>query len=325
VLSVQTPAAARAAAGLDGLAGLPVPPTVQASLHLNLLHRPGTLVEIRSKLERGMEQRFFTEPRHAMLHATQAALHRDVYVGVLPRVREAGGKDALLPHANVVWAEADNELAATRALDFTPRAHLVVRSSTGHAHFYWLLTKDIPLEYIERANKRLAWHLGCDPKATDAARILRVAGTKNFKRGAPEPVAMLRFETHPNVSARELVGHLSDPTPPKPMARAAEKRAYAALPPDAGTEALRRVPAREYIPALTGREVYHNLAQCPFHKGGQENTPSLSVGGPNEELWLCFGCDEGGDIFTMAARMWGLDERRDFPGLKARLKEVLRA
>jgi hypothetical protein len=122
-----------------------------------------------------------------------------------------------------------------------------------------------------------------------------------------------------------VVGDLPDPTAAHPLTAVATRTRGLGLPSDADTEQLRAVPAREYIPVLTGRDVHRGFAQCPFHKGGQESTPSLSVGGPNEELWLCFGCQEGGDVFTMAARMWGLREREDFRQVKERLKEVLRA
>jgi len=48
----------------------------------------------------------------------------------------------------------------------------------------------------------------------------------------------------------------------------------------------------------------HDLfARCPFHP---DDTPSLSVN-PKKQLWSCFGCGAGGDVFTFVQRFHGVD------------------
>lgn len=74
---------------------------------------------------------------------------------------------------------------------------------------------------------------------------------------------------------------------------------------------LRRVPADVYVPRLTGRTPDRDgWLPCPFHGGGDEESPSFQVKGT---VWSCFGgCDpfpgqvvRGGNVYTLAALVWG--------------------
>jgi len=82
-------------------------------------------------------------------------------------------------------------------------------------------------------------------------------------------------------------------------------------------EALQAVKERIDIVAVLSR--YLSLAKsgdnykgnCPFHK---DDTPSLMVS-PEKGLWHCFGCGEGGDVFSFLMKI----ERISFPEALSRL------
>ena len=97
-------------------------------------------------------------------------------------------------------------------------------------------------------------------------------------------------------------------------------------------DSLRDIPAEVYIYQLTGRETdRRGWVQCPFHKGGQERTPSLQV---KETVWACFACDPppgrrvmGGNIYQFAGALWGyplpVDDRGHYIQIASRLEQEL--
>lgn len=313
---MQTPAAARAAAGIPGIeVRAPMSRVRQARTWLEALHGgSGQLTELRFKRGSGMAQEWYLDRVSAAGRAVELGEHTDVYAGVVPRRLRQGGRNALVDYCFWLWAECDTAGAVERALLVRPQAHMVVRSSPGRAHFYWALSEALRLDHLEVALKRLAWELGADMKATDRSRILRVPGTTNHKHGAPCEITQMN--PHRNIVARDLVSKLPDPAPPKALPVKKPRR-------DAEVENLAATPARAYVERLSGKSIARGMCQCPLHKNGQERTASLHVGGPKDELWYCFGCGEGGDIFTFAAKLWGLDERRDFVEVKRRVMEAM--
>ena len=60
-----------------------------------------------------------------------------------------------------------------------------------------------------------------------------------------------------------------------------------------------RIVGRHCELTRTGKNYW---ACCPFH---EEKTPSFSVD-PEKGLYHCFGCKEGGNVFTFLEKMEGL-------------------
>ena len=58
---------------------------------------------------------------------------------------------------------------------------------------------------------------------------------------------------------------------------------------------------REYLPLK--RAGINFSARCPFH---DEKSPSFYVS-PTRQTFRCFGCGEGGDIFSFIQKREGLD------------------
>lgn len=327
-VTVQSPTQARAAAGVrPSLTGLPATNWEQAKLFCMFLAISSgwsprgarfPMLEVRTKAERGMRQSFHVDPTEAAVRALMDGDKTDAYVGVLARTRPDGGAASVVPSARIVWVECDTEDSVVALLAYPVKPSVIVRSSFGKAHAYWSLRQPLATEHIVQANKRLAYHLGADMRATDAARILRVPGTWNHKYDPKQRVLMHDLRAAP-VSSMDLVGHLDDPVELVKTIRPVRPRLD-----DPTKDRLAGIPTSVYAPLLTGRDLHGKFLSCPFHGGGQERTPSFHVGGPADTLYFCHGCSEGGDIISLAGRLWGLDTTKDFKQILDRLEREFR-
>lgn len=239
----------------------------------------------------------------------------DVFVGAAPRAREDGTKRGV-ERAWCLWVDCDTLESVERLADMTARPSLVVSSGTGpNCHAWWSLTGPIPAAMLVRATRRLAHHLGADMAATDAARIMRPPGSLNHKHDPPRPVTVL-FESGVRHGLADLVGDLQDPPGVKVAPRARRS---------VEVDDLLDVSPLDYVPLLSGREVSNRgKVQCPFHGNGVERTPSLVAHSDPSRGWYCYGCREGGNIYSFAAKLWGAGLYGvDFLELKARLRAEL--
>jgi hypothetical protein len=138
----------------------------------------------------------------------------DTFIGAAPRVRD-GGTARDVEHSWALWADLDDAEALERVHKFTPAPSMVITTGSGGGHAWWQLNRPLAGSWAQRANRRLAKALGGDLAATDPARVLRPAGTRNYKHEPPRPVVCVRLEFDA-YKADQIVGRLPDDRSYKP-------------------------------------------------------------------------------------------------------------
>jgi hypothetical protein len=278
----------------------------------------GSLVEVRVSVASGMRRRFHSVAEIEGVVDAVAGLARwtDVFVGVVPRRRRGGRRDDLVGRASVVWVDCDSDESVAALAAFRPRRAIQVVSGSGqNRHAYWVLRDAVGLDVVEQLNGRLALELAADACCSDAARILRPAGSANWKSGRPAAVRLIALDEHHSVDVAELDCRL-----PALPAAPAEPRRWS--PRAAGEDRLLAVSPRVYVERLTGAPVGRSgKVRCPFH---EDRTPSLHVYDDPQRGWFCFGCGRGGSIYDFAALLFGRGTRgEDFIELRRELDAII--
>lgn len=170
-------------------------------------------LELRFKTTQGMGQEWI--PVFESDRAVRAIVNRsdvtDVYVGAAPRIARKGIADAV-KRVWALWADCDSVESVESLWNFRPLPSIVIRSGTdNHLHAWWQLSGAVTPEQAVRANRRLALTLGADRAATDAARIMRPAGSLNHKTSPPRPVECVRLEPDAFEVAGIVRGLADDP------------------------------------------------------------------------------------------------------------------
>lgn len=284
------------------------------------------VIDVRHRVPDGMRKQGIAATQLGRAVATIGghARRSDTYIGVLLRDGRAGGKEHVsLSH--LVWTEIDAPDSAERLNQAPQLPTMVVTSGTpGHLHVYWALDTSIGVDELESANRRLTHLLDGDPVCTDAARILRPAGTLNYKHQPPQPVQLIAYRPDHVYPLAALVDGLHDPADDQPstetVVRSLDAYRSAAAAGQDIYDHLRAIPTAWYIERLTSRAPGRDgKVRCPFH---DERTPSLQC--YKDGTWYCYGCRAGGSVFDFASRLWGIPTRGpSFVTLRDRLAEQL--
>lgn len=109
--------------------------------------------------------------------------------------RGRGTKDNVAPEIDCVWMESDDEAFDWRLITEAVPS-IVVQSSPGHHHLYWLLADAATRTRVERINRGLCYkYLTRDRSGWDLSQLLRVPGYKNYKRAIVNTVIVVDW--HP--------------------------------------------------------------------------------------------------------------------------------
>jgi hypothetical protein len=158
------------------------------------------VIELRP-LPSGRQQFFLLKRKEQMQKFYKQHPRENMYFGVATR-NGAGGTKENIVNFPAVWADVDfKDIEHTKLhkkvkqFPFSPSA---IVASGGGAHFYWLLkvpAEKNEAEKVEEVNRRIAQQLSGDMNSCDAARILRIPGTKNYKYTPPRPVKITRMDS----------------------------------------------------------------------------------------------------------------------------------
>jgi hypothetical protein len=327
----------------------PLPPERHRALQIGLLHSQSEgLVELAAGTRRDGELRLTTRRRadHYLpggasgqrdwlkrlleLAARHAQRRDEVFVAPATRHTPSGDK-AAVTGTRWLWVDIDQAGQLPRLWAFLAGrpCHLLVQTGgSGGVHAYWKLIDPLLAtrpggsggvgEPIERAHLRLIYHLGtdgdgkpnvADPAVKDRSRVLRLAGTINYKSGQFARILEADFRL-PGYPAAELVGDLPDPTPPG--APSGSRRRDLAV----HRDPYKQISPGEYFEKLAGIDVpQRGLVRCPapWH---DDRHPSCSVGTTATQGWCCHAgsCGARGAIYDLASVLLGGPYGNDLRG-----------
>jgi hypothetical protein len=259
-------------------------------------------------------QRYWRYPdeteRAAAYLLGEAQKQRDAYLGT-HLFREHGNRRAAnaVSTVNALWLDEDDG----RYPNDGPEPTAIVASSGCRRHLYWRLTQPVAVEWAVTMNRRIAhWGQGDAGKA-GLASVLRVPGTKNFKRHPQvDPVTMRLTQSGP--WEPEVLDQAIPGLPAKPSSRTT-RQPYDGPEMDLA-DYLSRVEVLGELPDGKGTKF---AIVCPWaaeHGGGDRSGTRIGQRA-NGAVW--FHCDHahcqerGWREFTRAL-FWNRSTQANVPG-----------
>ena len=275
-------------------------------------------ITLNTKSETGLldSERFFEYPKQASF-AAKVAAHRydeDVYTSVCAFSTEERSNQDPDATAAAVWADADT----CHPDKFRLKPSIVVNTSPGRWHVWWLLDKPVPAAEAQAlARKVYEAHKddGCD-RGWTMTKLLRVPGTLNTKYDEPYEVTaednnvvytVDQFaEAYADVSLELQVDTSAKVPAPVDSARFAELEdilesagltdLYLKKPAEgqSWSERMFRLELELFRQGLTPQEVFSLMREAPANKYRPENAGELTATGvriprrsnPDKVTWI---------------------------------------
>jgi hypothetical protein len=125
--------------------------------------------------------------------------------GVFVVINAGGQRKVEINAVRAVFADFDG--ASPRGADDPLTPHIVIESSPGNYHLYWLV-RGLPVEQFEGVQKAIAAKYGSDPAVHDLPRVMRIPGFFHHKH-QPCQTQLLAVEDHAAYSAEAVLAAFS--------------------------------------------------------------------------------------------------------------------
>lgn len=135
-------------------------------------------------------------------HAAALAADNTAGRGVFVVVNAGGHRGAEINQVRAVFADLDGApLAPVLACDLLP--HIVVESSPGRFHAYWLCD-GLPLAQFKPLQQAIAARFASDASVCDLPRVMRLPGFIHTK-GSPFLSRVIQWNAHPRFTAEQVL------------------------------------------------------------------------------------------------------------------------